>query len=312
MLDRMHQMWDECRHQVTRIGFADAMSWTMPHQVERQLAAIKERWPAITDFNLHLHDGRGMALASVYAALRVLDGTDTLRLQTSIGGMAGCPYCGNGRAAVMIATEDLMHMLEEMGIHTGVDLYKLVEVVWLAEEIVGHPLYGRVSKAGPLPRYDRLYPMDMPRIETLEQAKHFIKGPAAYAGAPSPWKAPIRSFMRPESLEDQASETPPTAPPEQCARDPLTANDKKSGARPSRYAETRNGQAARRTAYPRSRQPDRGAVLRHAARRHGRRRDQGRAPRGGRHDPRHAALRQRLQRQLLRAQPQQAFASSST
>ena len=72
--------------------------------------------------------------------------------------MAGCPYCGNGRAAMMIATEDLMHMLEDMGITTGVDVYKLIEVVWLAEEVVGHPLYGCVSKAGPRPRYDRLVP----------------------------------------------------------------------------------------------------------------------------------------------------------
>jgi hydroxymethylglutaryl-CoA lyase len=199
-LDQMYQMWAEAGITVKRVDFSDAMSWNMPHQVEQQLAAVKERWPSITDFNLHLHNGRGTALASVYAALRVLDGSDTLRLQTSIGGMAGCPYCGNGRAAMMIATEDLMHMLEEMGISTGVDLYKLIEVVWLAEEIVGHALYGFVSKCGPRPRYDRLYAMDMPRIDTLEQAKHFILGAKAYAGAPSPWAAPITSYQRPESL----------------------------------------------------------------------------------------------------------------
>lgn len=200
VLDRMHRLWTDAGIAVKRVDFSDAMSWNMPHQVEQQLAAVKERWPSITDFNLHLHNGRGTALASVYAAMRVLDGGDTLRLQSSIGGMAGCPYCGNGRAAMMIATEDLMHMLEEMGISTGVDLYKLVEVVWLAEEIVGHSLYGFVSKAGPRPRYGHLYPMDMPRIETLEQAKHFILGPKAYAGAPSPWSAPITSYQRPESL----------------------------------------------------------------------------------------------------------------
>ena len=199
-LDRMHQMWSNAGVAVTRVVFADAMSWALPHQVEAQLEAVKKRWPAINDFNLHLHNGRGTALASVYAALRVLEGGDTLRLQTAIGGMAGCPYCGNGRAAMMIATEDLMHMLEEMGIYTGVDLYKLVEAVWLAEEIVGHPLYGFVSKAGPRPRHDRLYPMDMPRIETLDEAKHFILGPKAYAGAASPWKAAITSYQRPDSL----------------------------------------------------------------------------------------------------------------
>jgi hydroxymethylglutaryl-CoA lyase len=99
---------------------------------------------------------------------------------------------------MMIATEDLMHMLEDMGIYTGVDLYKLIEVVWLAEEIVGHPLFGCVSKAGPRPRYDRLYSMDMPFIETLDEAKHFLKGPSTYAGGMSPWKAPLTSWMRPE------------------------------------------------------------------------------------------------------------------
>ena len=199
MLDRMFRMWADAGIKVTRIGFSDAMSWNMPHHVERQLAAIKERWPSVTDFNLHLHNGRGMALVSVYAALRVLDSSDTLHLQSSIGGMAGCPYCGNGRAARIAETEDLMHMLEDMGISTGVDLYKLIEVVWLAEEIVGHPLWGHVSKAGPRPHYDRLYPMDMPHIETLEQAKHFILGPKAYEGAPSPWAGPIRSYQRPDS-----------------------------------------------------------------------------------------------------------------
>jgi hydroxymethylglutaryl-CoA lyase len=211
MFDRMYQQWTDAGIPVVRIGFSDATGWNLPHQVERTLETVKERWPSITDFNLHLHNSRGAALASVYAALRVLDSSDTLRLQTSIGGMAGCPYCGMGQAAMMIATEDLMHMLEEMGIHTGVDLYKLIEVVWLAEEVVGHPLYGFVSKAGPRPHFDRLYPMDMPRIETLAQARHFILGPKAYRGAASPWSRPITSPQRPESLtnEKAAAEPPP-------------------------------------------------------------------------------------------------------
>ena len=199
MFDRMHRLWSEAGIKVTKIGMADATSWCMPHQVERTVAGIKERWPDIKDFNLHLHNGRGVGLASIYAAMKHLDSNDTMRLQTTIGGMAGCPYCGNGRAAMMIATEDVMHMFEEMGIDTGVDLYKLIEAVWLAEEVVGHPLYGFVSKAGPRPRFNKLYPMDMPHIETLEQAKHFIKGAKAYEGAHSPWQEPITSWMRPEA-----------------------------------------------------------------------------------------------------------------
>jgi hydroxymethylglutaryl-CoA lyase len=203
MFDRMHSLWAEAGIKVTKIGMSDAMGWNMPHQVEACIVAIKQRWPHIRDFNLHLHNTRGVALASVYAAMKQMDGDDTLRLQSAIGGMAGCPYCGNGRGASMIATEDLMHMLEEMGIDTGVNLEKLIEAVWLAEEVVGHQLYGFVSKAGPRPRFNKLYAMDMPHIETLDQAKHFIKGPKAYEGAHSPWAKPITSWMRPEA---------PTAP----------------------------------------------------------------------------------------------------
>jgi len=196
MFDRMYRMWEDAGIPVTKVGMADATGWNMPHRVEQTIKGLKDRYPTVKDFNLHLHNARGTGLASVYAALKVLDSSDTLRLQTAIGGMAGCPYCGMGRAAMMIATEDLMHMFEQMGIHTGVNLYKLIEAVWLAEEIVGHALYGFTSKAGPLPRHDKLYAMDMPHIETLEQAKHFIKGPKAWEGAHSPWKESITSFMR--------------------------------------------------------------------------------------------------------------------
>jgi hydroxymethylglutaryl-CoA lyase len=204
MYSKMHNLWDEAGIPVTRINMADANSWCMPHQVEAAIVDVKRRWPKIKDFNLHLHNGRGVALACIYAALKVLDSDDTLRIQSTIGGMAGCPYCGNGRAATMIATEDLMHMLEEMGIDTGVDLYKLIECVWYAEKVVGHQLYGFVSKAGPRPHFDKLYAMDMPHIETLEQAKHFIYGKKAYEGALSPWAKPITSWQRSEA---------PVAPP---------------------------------------------------------------------------------------------------
>jgi len=196
LLDQQYQLWTEAGIGVKRVSIADPVSWNMPHRVERLLEDIKSRWPSIDEFSLHLHNGRAMALPSVFAALRTLDSTDVLRLQSSVGGMAGCPYCGNGRAAMMIATEDLMHMLEDMGIYTGVDLYKLIEVAWLAEEIVGHQLYGCVSKAGPRPRYGKLYPMDMPFVETLDEAKHFLRGPATYAQQSSPWTAPITSWMR--------------------------------------------------------------------------------------------------------------------
>jgi len=204
MLDKQHQLWDEAKIPVTKIGISDPMGWNMPDQVERQLQAIKNRWPKIKKFNLHLHNTRGMALTSSYVAMRTLDESDTLRLQPAIGGMGGCPFCGNGRSAGLAPTEDLIHMMEGMGIHTGVDLEKLVEAVWYAEELVGHPLWGHVSKGGPRPTDKKLYPMDMPFVETLDHARHFIKGSEAYKGAPSPWKEPIKSPQRQAINSDQA------------------------------------------------------------------------------------------------------------
>jgi hydroxymethylglutaryl-CoA lyase len=198
MLDAQYRLWEEAGITVTRISLSDPMGWNMPDQVERQLTTIKKRWPKIKSFNLHLHNTRGMAIASSYVAIKTLTADDSLRLQTAIGGMGGCPFCGNGRAAGLAPTEDMVFMLEEMRIDTGVDLLKLIQAVWLPEEVIGHPLWGHVSKAGPRPRGPNLYAMNLPFIETLDQAKHFISGPSVYAGAPSPWKEPVTSLQRPE------------------------------------------------------------------------------------------------------------------
>ena len=199
LLTRQYEMWTEQGIEVVKVFLGDPMGWNMPDQVEEQLAEIIRVWPGINTFHLHLHNTRGTAPISIYMALRTLRPTDTLIIDGSVGGMAGCPYCGNGRAASLIPTEDLVYLLEELGIPTGVDLDKLIDAVILAEEIVGHPLYGHVSKAGGRPRGDRLYPMDMPFVETLDEAQHFRLGPKVYEGAISPWKAPITSPYRTDS-----------------------------------------------------------------------------------------------------------------
>jgi hydroxymethylglutaryl-CoA lyase len=195
-LTRQHEMWDEAGIKVTSCSLGDPMSWCMPHVVEEQIVAIKHKWPEIKRWSLHLHNGRGMALPSTYAALRVLDEDEYLHIDTSIGGIGGCPYCGNGRATGMAPTEDVICMLEEMGIDTGVDLKKLIECVWLLEEILGRSTMGHVSKTGWLPRGADLYDMNMPFVETHEEAKHFIKGPSVYEGQVNPWDKPIESEQR--------------------------------------------------------------------------------------------------------------------
>jgi hydroxymethylglutaryl-CoA lyase len=189
-LQAQHDLWSAAGIPVTQVALADPMGWNAPHKVAADLARIRERWPAVRRFRLHLHNQRGLALASIYAAITALSPEHALEVDSTVGGIGGCPYCGNGRVAGMAPTEDLVAMLEEMGIPTGVDQYKLVDAVLLAAEIIGRPLYGHVSNAGPFPRGEHLYPVSMPFIETPEQAQHFRLGAEAYEGQglPSPWE----------------------------------------------------------------------------------------------------------------------------
>lgn len=179
--------------EVFEIGLHDSQSWCLPHEMEADLREIKRRWPEVRHFHLHMHDARGMALPSLYAALRTLDTSDTLLIDGTLGGIGGGQYCGNGMASGMVPTEDLLHMLEGMGIETGVDLDKLIDCVWMLEKMVGHPAFGHVSKAGPRPTEPaRWYDPNLPAVESLQGARHFKLGPAAYAAqAYSPWKRPI-------------------------------------------------------------------------------------------------------------------------
>ena len=179
--------------EVVEIGLHDSQSWCLPHEIEDDLRAIRQRWPDIRQFHLHIHDARGMALPALYAGLRTLEASDILVIDGTLGGIGGGQYGGNGRASGMAATEDVMHMLEGMGIPTGVDLEKLIDCVWRLERIIGRPAYGHVSKAGPRPSNpSAFYDPNLPAVESLEAAKHFRFGSevAAKEGY-SPWKQPI-------------------------------------------------------------------------------------------------------------------------
>ena len=192
MLAREHALWDQAGIAVTHVNLGDPMSWNLPHEVEETITAIKERWPVIKHFKLHFHNARGTAMASIYAALRVLEASDTVYCEGTIGGIGGCPYCGNGRATGMVATEDLMHQLQRMGIETGVDLNRVINCAWMLEEMLGRLTPGHVSKAGPCPTSpEDWYDPNMPFVETFQQARHFRLGPTAYEGGQRPWKEPI-------------------------------------------------------------------------------------------------------------------------
>mgnify|MGYP003310840071 CR=1 FL=1 len=97
----------------------------------------------------------------------------------------------------------LSHMFEQMGIDTDIDVDKLIECVWMLDDILGRPTMGHVSKAGPFPTTsDKWYDPNAPFVETFEQVKHFKLGPSVYEGGIYPWKEKIRSSQRPDTLTD--------------------------------------------------------------------------------------------------------------
>jgi hydroxymethylglutaryl-CoA lyase len=207
LLAEQYELWTRAGIPVTRVWIGDPMGWNLPHLVAAQVAEIHRRWPSITTFHLHLHDTRGCALASAYSALAELGSDCRLVIDASLGGIGGCPYCGNGRATGMIATEDLVHLLQRMGLVTGVDVAELIEIAtWLAT-VVGRPLRGRVSDAGPCPDDSSSYPVLLPLIETLEEAQHFRVGPRAYAGSRSPWRAQDPLYELTDATGDQDGRT---------------------------------------------------------------------------------------------------------
>ena len=184
LTDLMMSKWAGVGIPVTKVTFLDAMGWNMPHTVGETISAIREKYPEVETYHMHLHNTRGTAMASFYQAL-LLGATD---FDTSLGGMGGCPYCGNGRAAGHVPTEDFVHLCHEMGIETGYDLDKVIKAARIAEEVVGHQLSGHVSKAGANPRAEACYPADMPFVESLHEASHFCNGPEVYEGQISPWR----------------------------------------------------------------------------------------------------------------------------
>jgi hydroxymethylglutaryl-CoA lyase len=190
MLAAQHQLWTEAGIPVTGVQFADPMSWAMPHRVKALITRIHQTWPEITHWVLHLHNGRGVAMTSLFTVLEVLDERHDVYVDASMGGIGGCPYGGTGQATSMIPTEDLVVLLEEMGIPTGVDIRALIRCVWQLEEVLGRATLGHVSKNGWLPHDDELWDPNLPAVETFLEATHFLRGEEVL-GDRRPWREPI-------------------------------------------------------------------------------------------------------------------------
>ncbi|HEU4540849.1 MAG TPA: hydroxymethylglutaryl-CoA lyase [Jiangellaceae bacterium] len=127
------------------IAFGDTTGMATPTRVIVLVGETRSAHPGVP-LGLHFHNTRGTGLANVYAALQL--GVDDF--DASVGGLGGCPYAPG--ASGNIATEELVHMLEDMGVETGVDLEALIEAAAYAEKLVGRELPSQVLRAGPRTR----------------------------------------------------------------------------------------------------------------------------------------------------------------
>ncbi|MGH8823255.1 MAG: hydroxymethylglutaryl-CoA lyase [Jiangellaceae bacterium] len=130
---------------VDSAAFGDTTGMATPTRVTRLVGETRSAHPDLA-LGLHFHNTRGTGLANVLAALQL--GVDDF--DASVGGLGGCPYAPG--ASGNIATEELVHMLEDMGVATGVDLDALIDVAAQAEQLVGHELPSQVLRAGPRTR----------------------------------------------------------------------------------------------------------------------------------------------------------------
>ncbi len=125
-----------------QVSLGDTIGVGNPRQTREIVRLFQDAMP-VSSFALHLHDTRGTALANALVGLEL----GVRDFDASVGGVGGCPYAPG--AAGNLATEDLVYLLHGMGVQTGIDLDKLILAGNIAEQVIGHPLPGKVHKAGP-------------------------------------------------------------------------------------------------------------------------------------------------------------------
>jgi hydroxymethylglutaryl-CoA lyase len=122
-----------------RIAFGDTTGMATPRRVRDLLSSVR---PDL----LHFHNTRGAGLANILTALDL----GITEFDASVGGIGGCPYAPG--ASGNVATEEVVHMLHDMGIETGIDLDRLIETAEMAEKMLGRTLPSGVLRAGPRTR----------------------------------------------------------------------------------------------------------------------------------------------------------------
>lgn len=126
---------------ITEISLSDTSGMGVPNQVSELCAHVLEKYPEATWW-LHFHNTRGMAMANIVAAMEV----GMTQFDGSFGGLGGCPFVPG--AAGNISSEDVLHMCDEMGVETGVDVVKVMALSRRMRDLLDHNLDSYVLRAG--------------------------------------------------------------------------------------------------------------------------------------------------------------------
>lgn len=137
---------------VSGVTLADTIGVANPAQVEDLVARVLPLLDGVA-LTLHFHNTRGMGLANAFAAYRA----GARRFDASLGGIGGCPFAPG--ATGNVCTEDMVHMFEEMGVETGVDLDAVIALSKTLPPLLGHETFGYMVKAGRAPA-----PASKPRV----------------------------------------------------------------------------------------------------------------------------------------------------
>ena len=126
---------------ITEISLSDASGMAVPNHVYQLCAHVREKYPQATWW-LHFHNTRGLAMANITAAMEA----GMTQFDSSFGGLGGCPFVPG--AAGNISTEDVLNMCDEMGIATGVDIVKVMELSRKMKTLLNHDLDSYILRAG--------------------------------------------------------------------------------------------------------------------------------------------------------------------
>lgn len=126
---------------ITELSLSDTTGMANPRQVYDVCSLMTDKFPEVRWF-LHFHNTRGMALANIVAGLNA----GVIRYDASLAGLGGCPFAPG--ASGNVASEDVLHMLGEMRIETGIDLDKMIALARRLQEWVGHATDSSILRAG--------------------------------------------------------------------------------------------------------------------------------------------------------------------